>query len=119
MAYLNTLETYMWAFQDGSMRYVIKTDPANRIAHPMQPTPNVAGRKSHVLHQSRLKHLLHDAFSTFKPDIIADHPITETINPATGWTTAFSSNLLCVLRHNIIPRTSNSNAAAVHLVHLV
>ena len=49
MAYLDALETCMWAYDICSMRYVTVTDHANRFANPLHPAPNAQGRKAHVL----------------------------------------------------------------------
>ena len=114
MAWTDALKTYLWAYDSGSMRYVTVYDNANRLANPLHPPANAQGKKTHILHQSKLKLLLHEAFSAFEQDIIADHPNTEDNDPMTGWTIAFGTNLLHALEHDIMPRTSAGNAASTH-----
>ena len=104
MAYKDALQTYLWAYDNGNMRYVLVFDNAVHLANSLHPTANDQGRKTHVNHQSKLKHLLHEAFSAFEQDIIADHPNTEDLDRTTGWTVAFGTNLLHALEHDIMPR---------------
>lgn len=114
LIWMSALESFLWAHNKGTMKYLLITNREERIADDSHPSSHTArGRESHKHHQAQLRHMIFEAFNKVEPTIVGAHPPTNNIDPATGHCVAFGSNCLLALKNSICPTDCTGNTSAL------